>query len=76
LARLTIKRPRWLFSLFSQRKMMLEEVQNAGNVGEKPSAEYLASLNVLDNIVRDCLFQRRAMRSQDSLSLEPTDLSD
>jgi hypothetical protein len=35
--------------------MSREEIFRAGNIGEEPSADYLRSLSVLDNVVRECI---------------------
>lgn len=36
-----------------------EEVFRTGNIGGEPSPDYLKSLDVLDNVVRDCIFVSR-----------------
>lgn len=46
---------RWLTRCAKLRTMSREEIFRAGNVGEEPSLDYVRSVDVLDNVVRECI---------------------
>lgn len=48
-----------LTSLGKRQAMSREKISRAGNVGAEPSADYLRSVDVLDNVVRECIFVSR-----------------
>jgi hypothetical protein len=54
----------WLSKLFRSKaereQHSLEDVFKAGNLGDQPSAEYLQRLDMLDNVVRECIFVSRS----------------